>query len=656
VWVTLLEPPPPPAASDANIADQFSRAQQETLRTGVNLRFTFMDANPNPQIVGFDRLDTAVSYFISNDPSKWRTNVPVWGRVRYVGLYPGIDLEITSLDGKWAWRLVARDATRLSPEGQGVGGGDVRLRVEGADQLFLDDGYLRLTTGVGQFRMPLIKVDDASPVPAELKGDAGQISPASYRRPAGLAVRYFTGTGQAVQSIQSQQSGASNPFDLLYSTYLGGNGSGSGYGHDSGHSIAVDANGAAYVTGYTQSPDFPTVPGSFSTTFGGGSSDAFVTKLNATGSGLIYSTFLGGSSDDRGRGIEVDASGAAYLVGYTGSADFPITSGALIYSANFDVFVTKLNANGNALIYSTFLGGTANDQGYAIDVDTSGAAYITGNTRSSNFPITSGAFQTTCISCTAYSDAFVVKIDPSQAGAASLIYSTYLGGGPDDSGESIAVDGTGSAYVTGHTGSSNFPTQGAFQAECQSCSAGYSDAFVTKLNVAGSDLIYSTYLGGNGVDGGSGIAVDASGAAYIAGVTSSTDFPTLGALQSCGSCPNSFDAFVTKLNTGGGLAYSTYLGGSSTDNGDNIAVDTNGAAYVVGYTRSSDFPTAPGAFQTKCASCSNRPDIFVTQLNAAGSGLAYSTFLGGSGYDGDDGPADIAVDSNGGIYVTGNTK
>jgi RHS repeat-associated protein len=361
---------------------------------------------------------------------------------------------------------------------------------------------------------------------------------------------------------------------------------------------------------------------------------------------LVYSTYLGGSSSDGGLGIAVDSSGNAYVTGTTTSTNFPTTLGAFRRTSGggFDAFVTKLNAAGSGLIYSTYLvgGGGSFFLGpsfVGIAVDSSGNAYVTGTTASTDFPVTSGAFQTTF---GGFDDAFVTKLNG--AGSA-LVYSTYLGGNSGDQGRGIAVDSVGSAYVTGIT-STNFPTtSGAFQ----TTAGGSSDAFVTKLNAAGSALVYSTYLGGNDQDPATGIAVDSTGSAYVTGVTRSTNFPTTsGAFQT--TYGGNFDAFVTKLNAAGSApVYSTYLGGNDLDFGLAIAVDSAGSAYVTGWLNSTNFPTTLGAFQPTFG---GNFDAFVTKLNAAGSALVYSTYLGGGSRDEGHG---IAVDSAGSAYVTGLT-
>jgi uncharacterized protein (TIGR03437 family) len=332
---------------------------------------------------------------------------------------------------------------------------------------------------------------------------------------------------------------------LVYSTYLGGRGD--DYG---GQGIAVDGAGSAYVTGYTNSTNFPT-QSAYQATFQGGPFDAFVTKLTPAGNALVYSTYLGGSGDDAGWGIAVDGAGSAYVTGETYSPNFPTQSAyqATFQGGTYDAFVTKLTPAGNALVYSTYLGGSSYDYGYGIAVDGAGSAYVTGYTNSTNFP-TRSSYQT----YQGGDDAFVTKLAP--AGNA-LVYSTCLGGSGSDHGQGIAVDAAGSAYVTGWNWSANFPTQSAFQATLQ----GLQDAFVTKLTPTGNALVYSTYLGGSDTDGGYGIAVDGAGSAYITGYTSSTNFPTQSPYQATNH--GGYDAFVTKLQLPATVAINAVLDSSS---------------------------------------------------------------------------------------------
>ena len=417
--------------------------------------------------------------------------------------------------------------------------------------------------------------------------------------------------------------------------------------HDAFKSEFIVAPGAdpaanAYLAGWTTSYDLPTVNPVRAQE--SGSVDAFVAKLGPGGNSLVYCTYLGGRGDDRAFGIAVDSWGNAYVTGWTGSSSFPTVAPVQsTLAGGKDAFVAKLNSAGNALVYSTYLGGGASDSGNGIAVDSSGNAYVTGYTYSMNFP-TLSAFQT---SNHGPQNAFITKLSP----AGGMLYSTYLGGNGNDSAAAIAVDAAGSAYITGGTTSTNFPTA----APIQPASGGNQDAFVSKLNPAGNGLVYSTYLGGSGgmvgsMEAGTGIALDATGAAYVTGVTSSTNFPvTAGALQVT-NMGGGGDAFVAKLNpAGSALVYSTYLGGSSVDYASGIAVDFLGDAYITGYTASYDFLSLR-ALQPGNA---GPYDAFLTKLNPAGSGLVFSTYLGGTASDAANA---VAVDSLGNAYVAGLTQ
>jgi Cep192 domain 4/Beta-propeller repeat/HYDIN/CFA65/VesB-like, Ig-like domain len=364
---------------------------------------------------------------------------------------------------------------------------------------------------------------------------------------------------------------------------------------------------------------------------------------------LAYSTYFGGGGGDIGYGIAVDSSGDAYVTGISNSSDFPTTSGSQSgsYAGNGDVFVAKIDPTGTAsststtpqLLYSTYLGGSGTDSGNAIAVDAGGDAYVTGSTNSANFPTTSGAFQVTNGGS---GDAFVAEINSTGAG---LVYSTFLGGTGSDAGMGIAVDSANNAYVTGSTQSPNFPTLNPAQA----LNAGSSDAFVTEVNLAGTALVYSTYLGGSSADVGESIKVDSSGNAYVAGYTFSTDFPTVKPVQ--GSNAGTVNAFVTELNSAGSaFTFSTYLGGSGDDRAFGLALDSSGNVYIAGGAKSTDFPTTVGVIQ---GANNGQSDGFVAKMNPSGPTLVYSTLLGGSGVDQANG---IAVDSSGDAFVTGFTS
>ena len=380
------------------------------------------------------------------------------------------------------------------------------------------------------------------------------------------------------------------------------------------------------MTGITSSTNFPTQSPLQANP--GGGTDAFVAKLNDTGTGLVYSTYLGGSGQDKGQGIAVDGAGNAYVTGSTPSTNFP-TANALqpTLGGGYDGFVAELNPTGSAFVYSTYLGGSSNDGARAIAVDGSGNAYVTGQTGSTNFGTTVGALQTTR---RGYTDAFITKLS---VGGTGLAYSTYLGGsdggkGTGDVGTGIGVftDSFGNtfAYVTGATESTDFPTTpSAYQTVN---AGGVSDAFVAKLNTLGSALVYSTYLGGSGDDNYIGlmgaIAVDSAGNAYVTGETRSANFPVVNALQPT-YAGGGADAFVAEFNAAGSVVYSTYFGGnvgsvgagSGGDTGNGIAVDSGGIAYVTGATSSRDFPTMNALQATFGAGRkSHTSDAFVTKI------------------------------------------
>ena len=441
---------------------------------------------------------------------------------------------------------------------------------------------------------------------------------------------------------------------LSYSTYLGGGSSDYGYG------IAVDSSGNAYVTGWTYSTDFPLM-NPYQSTNTSGYSDGFVTKLNFNSSNqtlsLVYSTFLGGSSGAASNALAIDASGNAYVTGTTSSTDFPTMNPVQAENdGGGDAFVTELNATGSALVYSTYLGGSAYDYGIGMAVDAFGNSYVTGQTESIDFPTSVGAFQTT--DKNTVETTFVAKLNfnASSNPPLTLVYSTYLGGSTEEEAAGVAADSSGDAYMTGYTYSSDFPLANAYQSTCLGCPDNDDSVYVTELNPTGSALVYSTFLGGSNTNYGYGIAIDASGNTYVTGNTFSTDFPVVNPFQSTNN--GNGDAFVAKFNFNASgdppltLVYSTYLGGSNNDVGNGIAADSSGNAYVTGVTYSSNFPTS-SPFQATCGSCSEEgSNAFVAKFNAAGSTLVYSSYLGGNVYD--SGNA-IAVDSLSNAYVTGYT-
>jgi len=609
----------------------------QTPAKSVALRMNLVGASRKSVVSGIDELPGKSNYFIGKDRSKWRTNVPTYARVQYQNLYPGIDLVYYGNQRQLEYDFVV--APGADPK-------KIVLGFKGAKKLEIDaQGELVLHASGGDVRQhkPIIY--------QEIDGIRREIAGGYVRKGANRI-------GFKLAAYDASQLLVIDP-TLSYSTYLGGS------GNDVSRGIAVDAEGSAYIVGVTDSIDFPTTPGALQPQVVSSGNHLFVTKLNPTGSALVYSTYLGGSNpNDRPFSIAVDANGSAYLTGSTFSADFPTTAGAFQPmfagpSGTTDAFVTKLDPTGSALVYSTYLGGTGFfiELGFGIAVDGAGNAYVAGTTSSRDFP-TAAAFQPALAGGDRLgaANAFVTKLNPSGTG---LVYSTYLGGVSTravDEALGIAVDAAGNAYVTGFTTSFDFPTTpDAFQRSIHRVdpSSLPQDAFVTKFDPAGS-LVYSTYLGGERDDGADGIAVDAHGNAYVTGGTASSDFPTTaGAFQ-----PASGVGFVTKLNpTGSALVYSTRFGGSSGA-GSGIAVDAAGNAYVTGvvhplcgrFSCFTDFPTTPGAFQPNFGG--GNADGFVAKFNPEGSAVVYSSYLGGSS---DDESRGIAVDASGNAYVTGFT-
>jgi len=563
--------------------------------------------------VGLEKLPGISNYFIGNDPTRWRTHVPQYARIRYEGVYKGIDLEWYSRQGQLEFDFV------VSP---GADPKQIQLAYEGAGPLLSGaDGGLILRTPLGEMRSekPLV-YQLIQGRRLKVKGD--------YARLGRNRVSF------EIAGYDRRRELRIDPLVLTYSTYFGGS------GNDYCSAIAIDKAGSAYVTGNTDSANFP-VQSTYQKAYGG-VGDAFVAKLTPDGTALIYSTYLGGRNGDSGSAIAVDELGAAYITGSTASFDFPLQSPfqATLEGNNSSAFVAKLSSDGDALLYSTFLGGDDASAGTAIGVDTTKSVYVTGYTFATNFPVRS-AFQPKLLGKT---NAFVTKFSPR---GDALIYSTYLGGSVQDAGDGIALDANGAAYVTGNTTSLDFPTAAPFQAHGSSLG----NAFVTKFAPEGNALVYSTYLGGAGQDWGYGIAVDTQGSAYVTGLSRSPDFPTHSPFE--GKFQGPEEAFVTKLApAGNALVYSTYLGGGQ-DEGRAIAVDKAGSAYVAGFTSSPRFPTLL-PYQAALRGVQN---AFIIELTPTGNSLVYSTYLGGSGDgigNGDNG-AGIAVDSAGAVYVTGFT-
>lgn len=586
------------------------------------VRMQLRDANPAAQPQGVDPLPGTANYFAGNDPSKWYTDIPTYSRVKFSGVYPGIDLVYYGNQSQLEYDFV------VAPKADAKA---IRLHFAGARKLALTkDGDLSVSAAHGQiaFHKPVIYQEvDGQRQPVE-----GRFTLLANRSVGFSLGRYDRSQPLIIDPV------------LVYSTYLGGSFS------DGANAIAVDSSGNAYVAGLTKSSDFPVTPGALKTVGNEGSPGrgiGFITKLNPTGTALVYSTYFSGAEVD---GIAVNGSGIAYVIGYVeSSSNFPVTPGAFETSPESN-FAAALNPAGNALVYSTYLSGAPND----FAVDSSGNTYITGSA-TAGYPVTPGAFQTTEHDPGDYRG-FITKLNATGTG---LIYSTYLSGSYWDVASSIAVDANGDAYVTGYSLSEDFPvTKGAFQTYNKG--AGRGNAFVTELNPTGTALIYSTYLGGHGGESGSDIAVDSDGNAYISGSTRSKDFPvTPGAFQiTYKSLTHNGNAFITKLNpTGTALVYSTYLGGTGTDSPGPIALDGAGGVYVEGLTSSTDFPITPDALLTPNVSLTQYvKGAFLTWLNATGTALLYSSYLEYQpGYFGQGSQQAIASGGMGNLYVAGAT-
>ena len=486
------------------------------------------------------------------------------------------------------------------------------MAFHGTDSLAIDSkGDLVLVAGAAEVRL-------AKPIIYQKHGRARKVIDGGYVLHDASQVGFQLGVYDSTAPL------VVDPV-LIYSTYLGG------AAEDRGVAVAVDSTGNTYLAGTTASPDFLNRNG-------GASQDAFVVKLNSTGSNLIYAAYLGGSNDDRVSGVAVDSSGSVYLAGTTSSANLPVINALQPKPAGqSDVFLAKWNAAGSQLIYSTYLGGSNEEGGLDLAVDGLGSAYVTGYTYSKNFPVLNAVqpeFAGGLI------DAFVAKLTSS----GSLAYSSYLGGSDADHGRSIAVDLQGAAYVAGATASANFPGAPVGRQVL----TGDSDGFVVKLSPLGSPLLYSNLLGGGSGEEAFSVAVDAVGNAYIAGVTTSNDFPVLEAFQP--TFAGRADIFVTKLSaTGATTLFSSYLGGSRNESRPCVAIDGSGRLHVMGTTGSTNFPTV----NPVQAAMAGGTDMFIARMQASGTAMEYSTYLGGRDIDELWG---CSADSNGNAYAIGYTR
>ncbi len=573
-------------------------------RKGRAVYIQFEGANPSPVVEARRELVTKYNYFLGNDTSRWQIEVPVYSEVVYRDVWPAVDLVFREEGGRLVYETVLSSGADMAR---------VRLRHEGV-----------------------------APVTAIVDGSVQAETPADT---LGGLVRGVAREGGALVWPDSDGPShpllADNPSALLWSTFLGGSDG------DHGSDVVLDASGNAVITGFTHCSDFPTTPGAYDRSYDGGTWDVFVAKISASGSTLVWSTFLGGSGSDEAYSLVLDSSGSPVVTGITYSSDFPTSSGAYdtSHDESSDAFVAKLSASGNALLWSTFLGGCAGDYAYAVALDASGNPVVTGMTSSSDFPTTPGAYDVY------YNGhcAFVAKLS---ASANTLLWSTFLGGSgsPYEAGRALAINSSGCPILTGWTGSSDFPTTaGAYDT---SFNGGFCDVFVAKLSDSGSALLWSTFLGGGFLDQGYALALDSLENLVVTGDTGSPDFPTTpGAYDTLYNRP---DVFVAKLSDSGStLLWSTFLGGGgpcATDYGRDVALDLSGDPIVTGHTWCANFPTTPGAYDTSFNGGSE--DAFVAKFSASGSDLLWSSFLGSSGQDN---ACALALQSSGNPVVVGIT-
>lgn len=572
-------------------------------------RLEFLGAASGPLISAVDPADYVVHRFIGNEPSRWEVDVPTSKAIRYEGLYPGVDLEVYGVAGKVEYDWIVRPGGRP---------GDIRFAYRGVRGSRVDaGGDLVVETGSGRLvhrRPDCYQLADGRRVPVE--SSFVGVGPDAY--------------GFRVGAYDQDRDLFIDPLVLVYSTFLGGN------VKDWGWALAVDAQGYLYVTGLTCSTDFP-VKDARQPRYKGGLWDVFLTKFAPDGRSLVFSTYLGGSRLDHGYAIALGKDGSIYIAGETESTDFPLANPvqSQVQNLRADAFVARLAKNGKGLIFSTYLGGPDQDFGYGVAVDADGSAVVVGAC-GKEFPV-KDAIQPKFGGWTY--DGFVSKI-PAKGG--SLAFSTYWGGGGGDTVEGVALDAEGRILLTGHTAGKGFPIKKAFR---KAFGGGPSDAFISRLAPSGRSIDFSSYLGGKGLDDGNAVALGSDGAVFIAGTTTSVNFPVKGAYQA--SNGGSEDGFVAKLaGDGQSLVYSTYLGGPDVDRFEDLAVDPSGYAYVAGYSFGSTFPGTPACDRDGLPSLQGILAVFKPD----GQSLVGARCLGGPDTDKFYG---IAADGKGAFYVTG---
>jgi hypothetical protein len=594
-------------------------------------RLQFVGANPAPAVTAAERLPGTVNYFQGQNPAQWRTNVATYGGVTYAALYPGVNLHYEGTNGqlKGTYAVAA-----------GADPSRIRWQYAGAQQVTVDgQGNLQILLSAAQGDQPAVSVTEQTPLAWQDSNGQRVPVPVAYAVAADRTIGFTLGSYDAALPLTIDPA-------LTYSTYLGGSVA------DAGLSIAADSAGNAYVSGSTASTNFPTLNPRQPATAGG--SDAFVTKFDANGT-VVFSSYLGGSGDDGGQTVRVDNAGAVYVGGRTSSGNFPTTANAYhpTSGGNVEAFATKISADGQTLVYSTYFGGSISDYAWGLALDGNNNIYLVGQTNSSNTPTRNG-YQTTLGGS---NDAFLAKFNPSGSGDSSLLYATYFGGTADDFaggsgllniGHGVAADNSGNAYFAGSTMSNNLPTRNGYQSTW--AGNGNPDAWMAKINTTATgdpSLVYATYLGNTGQDSARDIAIDGAGNAYLTGNTNAANFPTRNAY---GACTNG-NPFVAKINpalTGDpSLIYSTCFGPNGGGAGTSIAVDAGGNAIITGYSSSTSFPLV-----SPIQNYQGGIEAIVVKVGPAGNTVLFSTYLGGTAND--DGWG-VAVDGTDNIYVTGET-
>jgi Leucine-rich repeat (LRR) protein len=578
-------------------------------------RLVFLDANRNPEVVPEGPTTHRVNYINGSDKSRWYTAIPTSTAVCYPNLYPGIDLKVYGNEKQIEYDWLVK------PGGNGK---DIGFQYQGVKEVSIDrEGNLVVHTASEKWR-------HQKPVAYQVINGQKVFVDVQFKRDKKGPHTYGFQIGQHNKDYEL----VIDPRVIAFSSCLGG------WEADRIEALAVDSSGAVYVAGSTESSDFP-IANAYQATKRS-YCDAFVSKLSPDGTSLVFSTFLGGSSFDVVNALALDSSGNLYAAGQTFSSDFPTVNA---YQASpggdNDGFIARFSTDGSTLLYSTYLGGNEYDSLRGIAINSSGEIYVAGDSCSNNFPL-ANALQTTQTE----GDAIVAKLSPS---GSSLMFSTYLGGSDMDLAYGLAIDSGGAVYVGGTTRSPDFPTVNAFQSTLAGSGEEH-DGFVSKISSNGSSLVYSTYLGGSGFEELFAIAVDGSGAAYVGGFSGSSDYPTTANAYQATRPGDMYDsdAFVTKLSTGGStLVYSTYLGGpGGWTTVRAIDIDASGSAFITGDTGSPNFPLVE-PFQEYL---DGWQDTFITQFSADGSQVHFSTYHGGWDYDYG---KDIVVDGSGNIYVAG---